>query len=197
MDMYGGAGDRFVMLYARYLATHGKRVLVVDASEERRLLEYLPLPEEPLDCLFYQGVDYRIREVELPNRYDMVLYYWGESIRGGELPGRTAVVVSDCSREQLEWAVNWSHRTGAFLVVTEVPEVGFAKRLLRRLEVSLPEKQVVELPWKSRDVRIMLALEHGISMSVRHLSRELLRLLRYLDQEKYREVEPDACGLLE
>ena len=84
MDMYGGAGDRFVMLYARYLATHGKRVLVVDVSEERRLLEYLPLPEEPLDCLFYQGVDYRIREVELPNRYDVVLYYWGESLRGGE-----------------------------------------------------------------------------------------------------------------
>lgn len=195
--MYGGAGDLFVMLCARYLAYQGKRVLVIDASADRRVLGHLPLPEEPLDCLFYQGVDYRIREVNLPSQYDIVLYYWGESAAGMEMWGQMSVVVSDCSRDQLCWAAKWSRRTRAYLVVTEVPEAGFLKRILRKMDVNLPETQVAELPWKSRDVQVMLAQEHGLRMSVRKLSRELLRVLRYLSEEKCREVEPDACGLLE
>ena len=121
--------------------------------------------------------------------YDLILHYRemdesGRSAEDREVSdnGNAEVVFSDCDLLRLRHALDHALKQNAVLVVTGVPDYGTVKRLLRRMDVCLPEGQLVELPWKSRDAQVMLAQEYGMRMSVRKLSREAVRMLRYLSE---------------
>ena len=224
--MYGDTGYLYVMLYARYLSEQGRRVLVVDRSEERSIHSRLPLPKESIDCLYYQGVDYLITMTRALLPYDVCLCYWGEkpenrpqkAIYGDGGQDRTegssgkkassekkfseeafpeGIIFTDWSRPHLSWALDLALERAALLIVTGVPGYGYAKKLLRRMEVRLSPGQLIELPWRIRDARVLLALEHGMNLALRRLSRESRKLLRFLSEQTDGEVEAYDCGLLE
>ncbi len=199
--MYGDAGYLYVMLYAEYLSAQGKKVLVVDRSEEKSIQSRLPLPKESMDCLYYQGVDYLITAEKALLPYDSCLYYWGETSPGrrqeatkqGSVRG---IVITNYTRPRLDWGIELALKQDV-LLVAEVPEAGCIKKLLRQKQIRLPEGQLIELPWRLRDAKALFALEHGRGISFRKLSKELRQLLRYLSEKTKEEVEIHDCSLLE
>ncbi len=196
--MYGDAGYLYVMLCAGYLSAQGRKVLVVDRSEERSIHSRLPLPKESIDCLHYQGVDYLITMTQALLPYDICLCYWGETERRLERRNVLGgVVFVDYTRPRLEWGVEMAQKQDSLLVAVGVPEYGSIKKVLRQKQISLPKGQLIEVPWRVRDAKALLALEHGRGISFRKLSKDLKQLLRYLAEKSDREVEAHDCSLLE
>lgn len=180
--MYGDTGYLYVMLYARFLAKQKQSVLVVDCSEDGRLLSHLPLPEKKIDCLFYQGVDYQISREQQTGHYDIILYYYGDGECENEqgAPAAKCIIFTDHSKSSLSWAVEKVWKEEALLVVTGVPERGAARRLLEKRSMRYPKECLRELPWKKADARVLMAQEHGIWASLHCLSRDTVHLMREL-----------------
>lgn len=170
----------------------GKQVLLCDESEEEEILSRLPLPDKLPDCLFYQEVDYRIRPGAGEGRYDVQLRYSKDT---RACP--PDVVLSGWDRVCLANAVSVAAANDAPLVVCGLPDRRPAGRLLEVLPECLPSAQLLELPLRVRDVQAFLDEEYGRKNSVRQLSRECIRLFRYLAERFAGEVDADDCRLLE
>lgn len=181
-----------IVFFARYLVLRGKRVLLSDESEGTEILSRLSLPKELPDCLFYQGVNYRIRKTEKEPESDILLRF----VAAGERV-RPDVVWTDWDPLRLDRAAGLALAKDALLVVSGVPERGIAVELLRQMESSFPKAQLLELPLKTRDLRAEIALGYGKKISVRRLSGECLHLFRYLSDRFAEEVEADDRCLLE
>ncbi len=178
--------EDIVLYLAKIISTLGKKVAVVDRTEQGMLLEILELKEETADEAkegFFSDIRVTDRGV-CQEEYDIVFYVFGYRLIHPKLYECEALImVTDgvpAHASLLRKIGNWNHKQ--ILLIRNLVPMKHTEQYLAGLADN--ETNYCEIPYDERDIRMRCSLNSYAGCTVKYLStgmkRALLMLLHFI-----------------
>jgi len=183
--------EDIVLYLAKILTGLGKKVAVVDRTEQEMLLEILELRKEVYEEDYY-GIRITDQGVNFDN-YDIVFYLFGYRLIHPKLYECEALImVTDgvpAHASLLRKIGNWERKQ--YLIIRNLVPMRHTEHYLSVLADN--ENSYCEIPYDENDIRMRYSLSSYAGCTVRQLSTGMKRALMIL--LKFLSVEHQECGI--